>query len=1061
MRSFTKYLLLAISFATVPPLVPDAAAQYFTFGKNRVQYNVIEWDFVETQNFDVYFDHSLAELGHYAAESAERSYAEVVQLLRYRATKRIPLIIYGNHDDFGVTNAVELPDYSEGIGGVTELYKNRIAVPFTGDYREFDHVVRHEIVHALINDLFYAGTVQSLIQKNIRFPIPAWFSEGLAEYTAVGWTVESDRFISEAVLSDNLPDVDRLEGAFAYRGGQSFWDYIATQYGRQKIAEILFLFRASHSLDAAFQNATGLTVAELSARWKQSLREIYFPEVAARENLDYIAREIVGDRNAYHTSPSLSPRGDRIAYLSTRSGLFDLYVQRIAGGPRVRLIRGQVSTSFESLPILSPGISWSPDGRYVAVAVKTGRNDAITVVEVSTAQSKAYRVTGVDQILSIDWNPRGDQIAMAATSGARSDLYILSLASGESRNLTNDWFSDHEPAFSPDGRSLVFHSDRGAATNSADARSKPEAQAGPVAGMPFDLYTIEIDSGKLTRLTNTPAVSEHTARYAGSSSSIVFVSDENGIDNLYLYSRLDGRVRPITNLLVGISQMAMSADGSRVALVSFKRTQPAIYVLNNPAERRIDEDRLVPNVLDERRRPGGGPQAPASVLASASVVRQNPFLRDAAEHVSRPDRDASLAEGRSEHVISPDDDMEVSVSLPPQIQSRIVRRTPDPTVAPDPSRPMPYKLRFSPDLVYGTAGYDVLYGVQGVTQAVFSDLLGDHRFTVSTNLLIDLRNLDYVAAYHYLPRRTDWTGAFFQRSRLLRRTLDSLLTYDRFRQVGLTVGASYPLDKFRRFESQLTFVRASQADITVAPQPPVSRAVAYGVLSYIRDITTPGRLGPIRGKRFGASIAGSPVGIGSRGLSFGTVLIDSRFYETFRKDYTLAFRFSSGTSFGRDGQKFYSGGVQNWINREFDALNGFPIDQLSDFVFASPVLPMRGADLNRFNGGTFGLVNLELRFPLITARAFAPTALLPLYRLHGVVFVDAGSVYSSEGGDGQFDIVKRNEQGERELDDVFAGTGVGLRTMLLGYPLRFDVAWPYDGRRLGRRHYYFSIGFDF
>ncbi len=1039
----------------------DASAQYFSFGKNRVQYDRINWEYIETDHFDVYYDGELSELGRYAALNAEESYRTVAQLLQYSAVRRIPLIIYGNHDDFGVTNAVELPDYVEGIGGVTELYKNRIAVPFTGDYRAFDHVVRHEIVHALLNDLFYAGTFQSLIQKNIRFPIPAWFNEGLAEFVAAGWTSDADQFIGEAVLSDNLPPIELLTGAFAYKGGQSVWDYIAAQYGTQKIGEIVHVFRMTHSVDAAFRRTTGLSLREHSVRWRESLKQIYFPEVAARDNIEYIARRVVYDRNAYHSSPALSPRGDRIAYLSSRSGLFDLYVQRVNTGVRTRLIRGQVSTSFESLPILSPGISWSPDGRRIAVAVKTGKNDAITVVDVITGRSRAFRVSGVDQILSISWSPAGEQIAMAATNGARSDLYVMDLESNELKNFTNDWYSDHEPSFSPDGSKIVFHSDR-----ENPGETTEVAVTGPEAGTQFDLFELDVATGQVTRLTNTPEVSEHTARYAGSGSKILFVSAENGIENLYELDSSAGINRPVTNLLVGISQMALSSDGSRAALVSFRRSSPAIYVLANPLDRIVDEELLTPNVYAQRKQGPGKISAPASVLAVASVLRENPFLRDAVDSESR--RNVPVSEDpwamRLEHappIASRDTSRFVSVGFPDQT---------GPTFSLDyegEERPIEisaakrYRLRFSPDLAYGTAGYDVLYGVQGVTQMVFSDLLGDHRFTLSTNLLIDLRNLDYEAAYHHLPRRTDWTIAAFQSSRLLRRTSGSAFTYDRFRQVGLSLKSAYPLDKFRRIEGKVSFVRASQSDIAVSAEPARTRSVASLGVAYVRDLTTPGLLGPTRGKRLGLSVAGSPVPFGSSGLRFANFVLDSRIYETFRSDYTIALRFSGGLSFGRDRQKFYSGGVANWANRRFDVVNGFPINDVSDFVFATPVLPLRGADLNQLNGGAFGLVNLEMRFPLFTARAFTPTALLPLYRLHGAAFLDIGSIYSSSEEDQRFNFFQENEAGEREFDDLFAGMGVGLRTIVLGYPLRFDVAWPYNGNVFGDRQYYLSVGFDF
>ena len=48
----------------------------------------------------------------------------------------------------------------EGVGGVTELFKNRVVVPFEGNYKQFRHVIHHELVHAVINEMFYGGSIQ-------------------------------------------------------------------------------------------------------------------------------------------------------------------------------------------------------------------------------------------------------------------------------------------------------------------------------------------------------------------------------------------------------------------------------------------------------------------------------------------------------------------------------------------------------------------------------------------------------------------------------------------------------------------------------------------------------------------------------------------------------------------------------------------------------------------------------------------------------------------------------------------------------------------------------------
>ena len=59
----------------------------------------------------------------------------------------------------------------EGIGGVTELHKNRIVIPFDGfAVKEFKHVPHHEMVHMFINDMLYGGSVRNMMYSNVQLP---------------------------------------------------------------------------------------------------------------------------------------------------------------------------------------------------------------------------------------------------------------------------------------------------------------------------------------------------------------------------------------------------------------------------------------------------------------------------------------------------------------------------------------------------------------------------------------------------------------------------------------------------------------------------------------------------------------------------------------------------------------------------------------------------------------------------------------------------------------------------------------------------------------------------
>jgi len=1099
--------LLVVVLAVCLPLT--SSAQYFRFGKNKVQYDAHEWSYVQSKHFDIYYYSGGYYLADFTAKAAEQAYEQISELFQHQISSRIPLLVYQSHNDFSVTNAVDLPTFAEGIGGVTELFKNRVAIPFTGDYRDYRRVVHHELVHAVINDMFYGGSIQSIIQNNIQLRIPLWFNEGLAEYAALGWDTNSDMYVRDAILEDELAPISYLDGYYAYRGGQSVWDYIAEQYGKEKIGEILQRLRLTRSVNSSFKRSTGLDLKELSERWQKSLKEIHFPELASREALDDIAKAIITREDGYlNTSPSLSPQGDKVAYITTKGALFDVYLADANSGKTIsKLIAGQNNTEFESLRILTPGISWSPDGQFIAVAVKSGHSDAIAIVDVRTTEAVHYRIPDLDQIISVSWSPDGNQIAFEGSMNAQSDIYVLNLESRETINYTNDLFSDHEPSWSPEGDKLVFHSDRGPYLDLGRHQEDDFEMIDYDFGQ-FDVYLMELGDARIERLTFNDLWDDVSAKFGEDSDKLIFISDRNGIFNLYEKDLQTGLEHPLTDVIRGITQVSLSADGSKAVLLSLKEGTSSIFLLRTPFERRLDRAELVPNVWAQRVMQETGQPAPALALAPNSLLESNPFLRDATDGVvyqrtgkrsqemmaSRgnllpesedveQDQIASsydFMDGQSISTDNEDAESDSSAYGGVRVDFRNyvfgdafdeanqeefdpVADNFDPAENIDEDgdyRPKHYKLSFSPDLVYGTAGYDALYGVQGVTQMMFSDMLGNHQIFVATNLLIDLRNSDYIIAYNYLPRRVDWEISGYHISRLLPDY--QRLTYYRYRQYGAGVSASYPLDKFRRLDMQMNILGVSQADIGDPTKPSMTRTMPFPSLTYTKDVTTPGYMFPIGGHRFAVSLSGTPGSLGKDRFQFATLLGDARIYSSFARGlYSFAVRLSGGTSVGPGQQLFYTSGVQNWINRRFDPVNGFPITDITDFLFATPVIPLRGYDINEQNGSHFGLLNAEFRFPLVAALLPGPLPIFPFYNVQGSVFLDVGGVWGGRGLDKRFNVFFSNDTGERVFDDLLVGAGMGLRTILLGYPVRLDFAWPHNGRRFGKRRVYFSIGLDF
>jgi len=242
------------------------------FGQNKVQYKEFDWHFIQTKHCDLYFYQGGDRIIEFAAKAAEDALASIMKSYNYQITNRVTIIVYNSSNDFQQTNVID-EFLTEGIEGFTEIFKNRVVVRFEGSYDKFRHLIHHELVHAVNNDMLYGGSLQNIISKNITINLPIWFHEGMSEYQSLEWDYHSDMYIRDAIISNTLPDVERLNGYFAYRGGQAVFYYIAERYGREKISEIISAIRRYGNIEDAFKSSLGLTIKEFNERWKRHLKK--------------------------------------------------------------------------------------------------------------------------------------------------------------------------------------------------------------------------------------------------------------------------------------------------------------------------------------------------------------------------------------------------------------------------------------------------------------------------------------------------------------------------------------------------------------------------------------------------------------------------------------------------------------------------------------------------------------------------------------------------------------------------------------------------------------------
>ena len=1051
------------------------------FGQNKVQYKDYDWIYIQTKHFDIYFTEEGKINAEFAAAAAEEALEDIHEKLDYQINNRISLIIYNSHNDFQETNTTD-SYLGQGTGGFTEPFKNRVVFPFEGSYKKYRHVIHHELVHAVMRDMLYGGTIQNIVSKGISLQLPHWFHEGMAEYLSSDWETNSDMFIRNAIINDFLPDINQLSGYFGYRGGQSVMKFIADKYGKEKIGELLHRINDLSNFEAGLRATIGLDLEELNEKWKKEIKVQYWPDIASREEPDDFSKRLTETKKSigfYNTSPAISPVGDKMAFISDRDIYLDVYVRDIRDKEEInKVVSSGTTFDFEELNVLYPTLTWSPDNTHIALSVKQGGDDVITIINVET-EEYYFLPFHLNGIQSVSWSPDGKKIAFSGHDAKQSDIYVYNFDVRKLFQVTNDIFTDAGPTWGPESNTIFFSSDRGEILDSSLISENFNIYFHDYKQL--DLFQINLSSNKITRLTDWESSDEKTAVVSPEGDQILFTSDKNGIINIYkktiVFSKgdsgsnvMDLKARPITNSLNQLEQLSLSSDGMKLIYTSLYKQGYNIFLIDNPFELEIELDSLefTPYMSHVDAKAKGlisdlsffSDSPLASVTSDTSKMSKS---GDKAEHKNKrrsfiftgdlvtEDENDTAKTDYSNYVFGAEEndtlqteelggEEEIFANKLDQNGNYLVNK---------------YKINFTPDLIYANAGWSTMYGLMGTTVMSFSDMLGNHRLVGVTGFQIDLKNSDYGLSYYYLRKKINLGVEGFHTARFVYLNRGIYGNLFRFRNYGGIVSASIPISRFYRFETSITGTNVTSENLENFAEPMENIFYIIPSVSFVHDNTMWGYYSPIQGTRYKATIFGN-LGFSDPRKSFYSVTWDFRKYMRFLFDNSLVFRFSGGYSGGNNPQRFMLGGTSNWINRTF-ATGSIPIENATDFAFLSPAMPLRGYRYGEQLGTKYMLMNIELRMPIIRYLLAGPIIPFFFQNVIGTAFVDVGTAWTKNEdlGFSFKEPIKDYSKG------MLIGTGFGARSYILFFLLRFDVAWAYDDNGFSEPRYYYSLGIDF
>ncbi len=1010
-RRLAALLALAATLLIAPP----ASAQYF--GQNKVQYHSMNFEVLKTEHFDIYFYPEEKDGAMLAGRLAERWHARLERIFGHRLRGRQPLILYASPQDFQQTNVIS-GQLGEGTGGVTEPLRRRIVLPLGGPLAETDHVIGHELVHAFQFDITTRPDMGP--GENGAERLPLWFVEGMAEYLSIGPVdPNTAMWLRDAVLEDKIPAIKHLDDPkyFPYRWGQALLAYIGGRWGDATMAQLLKSAAGSGDMNKAIEEVLGEKTDQLSTDWQASIKRTYASALEVMSAPDRAGRLVVkgkqegGDLNV---GPAVSPDGRRIAFLSNR-GFFsaDLYIADAASG---KIIRQLTSTAtdphYSSLEFIYSAGAWDADGKRLAVASVSGGKSTLAIFDADTGKRvREIPVPGVDEILNPTWAPDGHAVAFTGMRQGLTDLFVLDLATGALRPLTNDAYADLQPAWSPDGTRIAFATDR--FTSDVDT----------LAIGAYRLALIDPASGAITQAPGFTAGKHLDPQWAPDGRSLYFISDRDGIPNIYRVALDGGDPVQITSIGTGVSgittaspALSVAAQSGELAFSVYDAGKYDIYAIDPPAQGRPltelanNADVLPP--LDRK------PSEVAAVLADAAFGLPDTQTFPTGPYKPKLSLESvgQVAAGVGVSRYGTTVGGGLSMTFGDQLENHILSTA----VQINQTYGTPFSAKdIGGQVAYVNQAHRWNWGVVG---SQFPYLSGGYSTAIGTTPSGDLVEADQLTVY----RQTEQSGAAL---------------------------AIYPLDPARRLEIQggVTHVSFDQtvtnniyslntgavydnSSQTTAFAPAMTLGTSSA--AYVFDSTSFGATSPVEGQRYRFEV--DPT-FGT--LNFNSVLADYRRYFMPAPFYTIAGRvmhYGRYGSGGEDPRLFpldlgYPGLVRGYDVTSFTSSDCIP-------SAASPC-----PAIDQLLGSRMLVGNLEFRFPLLRPFGVHRNMYGPV-PVEVAFFADGGVAWSSG-----------------QKPSIFGGSrsavrsaGVAFRLNMFGYAvLELDAVRPFD--RPGRG---WTLGFN-
>ncbi len=531
----------------------------------------LEWRTLETPHFYIHFHQGEEEISLRAANIAEEIHRELVPLMEWEPSGRTHLVLTDN-TDFANGTATPFPYNTIFVF---------IGAPFPeSSINNYDDwlrmVIIHEYAHILHLDQVHrlSKGLQRLLGR-LYFPNffkPLWLIEGYSTYQETSLTTRGrgrgsyfDMILRSAALEDKLNTLDQGSGViatwpgglFPYLYGVMFYQYLAEEYGEEKLAEISHTYCnriIPFYLNASFRKVLGKDLYQLWREWESGLKNKYERQLDLIQEKGITPVRRLTHRGYVIRGPRYSPDGSLIVYSDTNAREY----------PSLRLINDDGTGDRKLIPRnTDTTCSFSPDGKNILFSQAEIYQNFSTYSDLyryDLDRKRLKRLTSGKRLHYPELSPDGEKILAVASGLGQTNLITVGPDGGEITYLTRTTELQYSaPRWSPKGDMIavsIWH-----------------------PGGYQDIHILNYDGSKEIRVTQDRALNLFPT-WSPDGKYLLFSSDRSGVANLYAYCRESQTLWQITNLVGGAFESTVSPDGKKIVFTGYSAEGFDLYQMD-------------------------------------------------------------------------------------------------------------------------------------------------------------------------------------------------------------------------------------------------------------------------------------------------------------------------------------------------------------------------------------------------------------------------------------------------------------------------------------------------